>query len=239
MTDNQRINLMANLWPKACRAQGWNSGDRAKRMEVLSAAVGRPLASASQLNNTTDYDAVKRHLGFLADNLAATVETIKPEQGRARRLRATIREQLRCLNVYLTNDAERLLTSSPTKADKYLAEIIRDKFKHASRAQPLTLDDLTDESDIGTTRAGVTYPKPSQLEQVMMALARAIQAKRKAAGDTIHDMKLKAGVYCDCKACCRVRAVVVHVQHGTNPLPPGAVANPQPEEMPDPENEPF
>src|SRR4051812_2750334 len=62
MTTDQRTKLMAYWWPDAARAQGWDATDRVKRLEVFSAAVGRPLASASELNSTTDIDAVKAHL---------------------------------------------------------------------------------------------------------------------------------------------------------------------------------
>ncbi len=62
MTKGQRITLMADWWPKACAAQHWNTNDRELRLQILSQAVHRELSSASDLNNTTDIDAVKAHL---------------------------------------------------------------------------------------------------------------------------------------------------------------------------------
>ena len=189
MTTKQRIALMAQWWPEACRAQGWRVNDRALRLRVLSDAVGRPITSANQLNTKADVDSVIAHLGMLKDNVALTIETDHPEIGAARPLRFVIGEwQLKCLAVYMGHDG----------AQKYLAEIIRDKFRHASRVMPLTIEQLDAAPVIRRNKAGELYESPSQLDQVLMKLASAIQSRRKAAGDSTHDMKLKAGVECDC-----------------------------------------
>jgi hypothetical protein len=76
MTTDQRTKLMAYWWPDAARAQGWDKNDRAKRLEVLSQAIGRPLLSAADLNTTTDIDAVKAHLLALSQpaNINAQVD---------------------------------------------------------------------------------------------------------------------------------------------------------------------
>lgn len=202
MTDHQRITLMADWWPKACTAQGWNKSDRARRMAALSEAVGRTITSANQLNTTTDVDKVKAHLGMLADDLKSTIETDNEELGEGRRLRKVIRDQLKCLELYLQPDSA-LRTPHSALAEKYLAELIRDKFKHASRANPLTLEDL-DADVIQITRNGVRREIPSQLNQIVMTLQRNLQTKRKAADDTIHDMKTRAAVYCNCAQCRRL-----------------------------------
>lgn len=164
MTEAQRIHLMAELWPRACKAQGWRAGDRNLRLRVLGEAVGRPLASASDLNSTTDFDAVKAHLGMLCDNIAATVETDNPEIGRARRLRAVIRRQLADLRAYHDNP------------DALLAKLIQDKF-----GSGWSLDELTADPIIATNRAGEVTERASQLDQVMFTLARILSSKRKAA----------------------------------------------------------
>lgn len=107
MTPNQRITLMADWWPKACAAQGWNKNDRAKRLEVLSQAVGRPLLSANQLHKKEDIDHVKEHLMKLADNLAGVMNA--QDQTRIR-TRHTIRE----------------LADEP-----YIQELLNDRFRWA------------------------------------------------------------------------------------------------------------
>lgn len=189
MTDPQRIKLMSDWWPKACRAQGWQSGDRALRLRVLGEAVKRRIESATELDTREDIDAVKAHLGMLADHVAAAIETDHPEEGRARRLRVAIRGQLKCLGLYHPDPAG------------YLTEIIRDKFKRGSRAEPLTIDDLTASPRHFTDRAGKIREIPSALDQVVMTLGRAIQQKRKAADHSVHDMLTRSGLACHCKAC--------------------------------------
>lgn len=190
MTGPQRITLMADWWPKACRAQGWKSSDRALRLRVLSEAVKRPLASAGELNTREDIDAVKAHLGMLANNVDATIETDNPDIGRARRLRVKVKELGRCLAVYHPN------------APGYLAEIIKDKFNHGSRVEPLHLDDLSAEPKRFTDRkTGKLREIPSQLDQVVMKMSGAVQKYRSESGDSLHEMKIKAGVHCSCSIC--------------------------------------
>jgi hypothetical protein len=126
MTTPQRITLMADWWPKACAAQGWNKNDKPKRLEVLSQAVGRKLVSANDLNNRADIDAVKAHLKMLADNVAATIETDHPDIGRRRRLQYTIGELAQTLGGL-----------------PYLLAIARDQF-HLTPGLT-TLEDLTND----------------------------------------------------------------------------------------------
>lgn len=92
MTKKQRVHLMADLWPGACRAQGWDKNDRALRVRVLSDAAGRQLSSSSDLNGTDDFDRVKRHLLTLADNVRAASE--EDHEGEARRTMHHVRELL-------------------------------------------------------------------------------------------------------------------------------------------------
>jgi hypothetical protein len=80
------------LWWKACVAQQWDYEDRDLRLHALSEAVGRQITSASQLNRKGDFDAVKRHLGTLADNVRAAMDT--REAGEARRTMHLVRELL-------------------------------------------------------------------------------------------------------------------------------------------------
>lgn len=150
-------------------------------------AVKRPITSSKDLNKTDDFDKVKAFLGFASDDLDATTETDHPEIGRARRLRDQIADHVKCLALYRDD------------ADAFLAEIIKDKFRHGERVHPMTIEDLTDQPTI--RRDG--QPGSSQLDQVLMRLAGAIQPLRKAAGDTLHEMKLRAGVPCDCARCRR------------------------------------
>lgn len=161
MTASQRITLMADWWPKACRAQGWKAGDRTLRMRALSEAVHRKLVSANDLNSTTDIDAVKAHLAALADNLPPVVKHETPDEDEAVRWRWLVREEIRKLAELIDG------------AHDYAASIIRDKFQHgaphsvfgvpaSAGVRPLTIDDLS----------------LWQLKQLKFTLDRAVKAKK-------------------------------------------------------------
>jgi len=208
MTKNQRIALQADWWPAACREQGWKSGDRKLRLLVCSWAVSLPnptaldilqavksdehpvrmLQSTNDLNDRDDVDRVKAVLGMLSGNLARTGEVGRPEFGRARRLRNVIRAQIKCLALF------------QERPRAYVAEIINDKFNRARRVEHVTIRDLTADL-IVSTRGDKVHESPSQLDQLVMTLARIVNQRRKAADMTIHDMKLKAGVPCNCSLC--------------------------------------
>ena len=87
MTPGQRYSILidsartghVSRWTKVCRAQGWNRNDRDLRLRVISHAVGRWVKSMTELNNTSDIDAVYAHLGMLSDNVALTQETLPAE----------------------------------------------------------------------------------------------------------------------------------------------------------------
>jgi hypothetical protein len=174
MTKSQRITLMAEWWPAACAAQGWTD-TREKRLEVLSAAVGRSLQTANDLDSTGDIDRVKAHLARLADKLGPMLKHETPGEDRAVRLRFAIGEQLRCLGVY------------HPAPEAYLAVILRDKFGVSDLGS-------LDAAPVVDWRSGTRREGPSELDQVVMTLARAIQSKRKASGHTIKEMKQKASM---------------------------------------------
>ena len=205
---------MAYWWPAACRAQGWDKDDRDLRLRVLSDAVKRPLESASDLDNRGDIDDVKSHLQALTDNLAAAVETGDRTIGEARRLRHVIlAEKIPCLALYEENSAGYLQT--------IITGLVRwNKTDRPTR--PPTLDDL-DAKPTFKRRPPVYELRegPSQLAQALMTINARLHAKRKAAGHTIHDMKVAAKVPCTCTRCARAAAA--------SPVP--AAAEPPPVEI--------
>lgn len=197
MTNRQRIFLMAELWPAACEFQGWSPDDRELRMEVLGAAVQRPLLSASQISTTDDFDRVRRHLEALAGKL-------QQHDGRAARYREKFRRQLRCLALYVED------------ATGYAKAIIRDKFHRAgadpagfAEADARRLAEWLSADPIARfdRRAGKLVEGPSQLEQLVMTLDErlhnAATGLRVKAGHTLHDMLTAAGLQCPCKDCAR------------------------------------
>lgn len=235
MTTPQRITMMAEWWPAACRGQGWKASDRNLRLRVISVAVSfsmghfnnildclavinssEPLrteiTSASQLNQTDDVDRVKALLLFLAGNLKATQE-LDNHEGSARRTRHVIvQERLRCLALYPLTEPMGL-----AGAEKLLAKLLRDFVNKGRRFETVTLDDLSEDPQFYRRKGSTDWHEgPSQLQRVIMRLDALLntnnkktgkQGYRAAAGHSLHDMKTAAGLPCDCAGICRVKAM--------------------------------
>lgn len=116
MTKNQRIHLMRDLWPAACRAQGWAPNDRARRIALCGLALGRKLQSTNEINSTDEFDRVKAHLLMAADNIQGAQEVDHPEAGDARRWRFMLERMVKCLAVYVGD------------TEAYLKPILSDQF---------------------------------------------------------------------------------------------------------------
>lgn len=191
MTEGQRITLMAKLWPAACKTQGWNKSDRAKRMEVLAQILNRPLESANDIDSREDFTRVKRGLEVLADNVAAAMDD--GTENTARQIRHVIRTQLMpCIALYVPD------------ADAYVREIIKDKFNRGRRVDYKDLDDLT-----ARPRFIGDKETDSQLATLVYTLTARLNGKtglRNTAGDDLHTMRIKAGVGCSCRRCCKLAA---------------------------------
>ena len=123
MTSKQRMSILLVRWPAAARAQGWDKNDRLKRLQVCSQAIGRWVKSMNELDNSRDIDAVYAHLGMLAQNVQATIETDHPELGDARRQKFLV------------------LKFAQAMGWPYYNKIMRDKFGH-TRIDDLTLEQL-------------------------------------------------------------------------------------------------
>jgi hypothetical protein len=223
MTNNQRIALQADWWPAACRAQGWKASDRALRLRVCSWAVSlenptqlmlldainsdrtpvRALESTSDLDNKADVDRVKACLGMLADSVKLTGEVGQPQFGSARRKRDVIRSQIKCLALF------------EAQPKRYVATLIQDMFA-AKLGGDVTIKELTDVSPGKFPNGG---ERPSDLNRLLMRLSQIVNDKRnqnelqpaykQLQGTqplTIHEMKITAGVVCDCKYCTSLRA---------------------------------
>lgn len=218
MTNNQRIALQSKWWPAACRAQGWKPGDRDLRLRVCAWAVSlrnpsqlelleainsdrtplRYLASTSDLDNKEDVDAVKSCLGMLADDLKQTGDVGQPQFGSARRKRDLIRGHVKCLGMF------------EPMPKRFLAHLIQDMFA-AKLGADVTIRELSDQRDAGPNR-------PTDLQRLLMRLAQIVNDKRNSnvlvppythlQGTiplTIHEMKLSAGVDCDCSICRKLK----------------------------------
>jgi hypothetical protein len=168
MTKSQRIKLMAELWPNACAAQHWSKDDREKRLDVLSAAVDRPITSANDLNQTTDYDRVKAHLHALAHPADLDTQVAIANMPRTRLLHA-IHKLDSLFGVPRSADfqsavsqASSLPPSGHAPLSPYGTAILKDRFGTT------TLDNLTD-------------PQLIQLRNTLAARASARRAKERSA----------------------------------------------------------
>ena len=130
MTTRQRITILADWWPAACRVQHWKPSDRSLRLRIISEAIGRPIESMGELNNTDDIDQVKAYLKHLAEDITGTAEAGNPEPGERRRYLWLIRQHGRALSPKAPHDA-------------YTLSIARDRFHNT--AGLTTIEDLTTE----------------------------------------------------------------------------------------------
>ena len=237
MTDPQRITMMADWWPAACRAQEWKISDRALRMRVLSVAVSFPkghfrtildalaeinspeplrreLNSANDLDSRDDVDRVKALLLFLAGDLKAAQE-IDNNEGKARRSRfVVVNERLRCLALYPLEQPMGM-----AGAQGILAELLRDFFNKGRRHEVVTLEDISEEPRFYRKKGSSDLQEgPSQLQRLLMRLdgllhtnkkgkdgRPGVQGYRVKAGHSLHDMKIAAGLECNCALCCSWR----------------------------------
>lgn len=186
-------------WPKACEANGWTraAGLTAaqidtKRKEFL-ARCG--FTSLTLVDRVDGFTKVLKELQVLQGvNLAAAREADDPAINRGRvTLHKLGSEIIPCLELYVED------------VPAYITKIIQDKsrwWKLDRPARPMRLTDL-DTAPIPTVDRTTGEPKlmPSQLDQILYTLSSRLNDLRNQAGDSIHDMKLRARVPCACKTC--------------------------------------
>lgn len=189
MTKAQRYTLLidgknhVSLWTRACRANNWPRNDRDFRIQKLSEALKRQIASTSELNNTTDVDRVFTFLRAAADNLDAARELDNPEMGRARRLVFRVREVESCLAGYPARAP--MGVEGVRRLVRSLCADIANKGKSV-RVEIVDVEDLSAEP-IEFTRAGKLRKIPSHLDQLLITLNRMLSKhKAEAATNLFH-----------------------------------------------------
>jgi hypothetical protein len=196
MSKRQRIWFMADIWPATCKAQGWNKTDSAQRYDLFARVLGhiprhaRTLAAGRHISfndfDQPDFDAVKAECLALADNLRGAVETVRPDYGEERRLRHQIAQLQKCLALYIE------------RPDAYLRPILAAKFKGRTSIDHLSAVPILKDGG----------QRPSELARALMTLRTVVQQKRNAAGHSVHEMNLLAGIPCPCKQCSHRREEV-------------------------------
>lgn len=195
-------------WPKSCKAMGWTkeSGMSAAKIDLkrkeLLARCG--FSSLKQVDRVDGFTKVLNELLVMQGaSLQAGMEAEDQTINRARTLRHhIINELVPCLELYLAD------------VRGYMTSIMEDKnrwWKIDRPVRKMTLMDL-DAQPVWRTdkKIGELKEWPSQLEQMRYTLTARLNTLRGEAGDTIHDMKLKAGLPCVCAKCCD-RAVAAAV----------------------------
>lgn len=226
MNKQQRIYMMAEIWPEACEFQGWDRNDKEKRYEVFARVLGHKPRHADTLArgehisfndfDQDDFGDVKKELL----QLAGKVPTHDPKK---QNLLWVIRNRLRpCLAVY------------HPYPDAYMRTVL--KMRHKIFKGVETVDDL---SAVEVRRPSKKNPgrmiTDSPLKQFLFTLSRCVDELRQKAGDSVHEMNQRAQVPCrdDCRICHPVGAVLVtDAAASDNDLPSDVEVGETSEEVP-------
>lgn len=184
ISKEQRIYLMADLWPSACKQQGWQRNDDARRYALFAEVLGhfpdhaRTLADGGHIScndfkktrDRDDFGAVKARMLILA---AADLRDEDPVK--RTRLWIVNDRLIPCYRLYRPGAA--------------LAMILKERFKRIDGINGL--EDLT----------------LKQLEHLIFTLEARINSLRSDAGHSKHEMCQAANVDCwnpgpgSCKEC--------------------------------------
>ena len=218
ITESQRITIM-QLWGRVCKDRKWKTSDKTFRLAKFSELLGRKLESTNGVERIKECTKLMNELKcLLGISIQAGKEATDPSLNAARVLRNQIlTEIIPCLELYR---GEKLTAD--------LAGIMEDKNRWWKLDRPvrgMTLMDLDARPIFRTDRAtGEKKFCGSQLSQMQWTLARWMNDLRNEAGDTIHQMKMKAGVPCTCAECQGRR---VALSAGDPELEPLAGADPE------------
>lgn len=169
-TQKQKIHLNAELWPAACKQQGWEARDRAKLYEIYARKLGHlephktTLARGGRISacdfvsgsDRDDFGEVKKELLLLAG-----ADLLESDPVRQRRLWIIEQRLMPCYRLY--------------KADG-LETILRERFGRIRNVN--TIHDLSNDN----------------LEKLIFTLEARINTARNEAGDSHHEMCHNAGV---------------------------------------------
>jgi len=210
-------------WAATCKARNWTreAGLTASQIDAhrkdLLAACG--FNSLTQVDRTDGFTKVLHEtIALRGDSLKSAMETVDAALNQARVLRNQIlTEIIPCLELYRREELA-----------EDLAKIMEDKNRWWKLDRPsrgMTLMDLDARPIFRTDRAtgGQKY-MGSQLSQMQWTLSRWLNDLRNEAGDTIHDMRTRAGVPCTCAIC---RGTRVAASGGDPELESKAGADPE------------
>jgi hypothetical protein len=165
-------------WGKACEFQGWDklpAKDRDLKRKATHADVfGFPI-SAKDIDHRDGFTKIISRFRMLAGDLKGAIEDGEPHHNERRIMLDEIAELMRCVALY-KDDAE-----------SYVSAILLDRFKTV---------------DVESLSA-VDRGRIPSLKQCLWKLRTTVNALRKEAEHSVHDMKCLAKLRCDCAACKR------------------------------------
>ncbi|HEV2692266.1 MAG TPA: hypothetical protein VG347_05165 [Verrucomicrobiae bacterium] len=216
-------------WAATCRINNWTREAGLTAVQIdghrkeLLARCG--FQSLKDVDRVAGFTKVLAELGVAqGTNLQAAREADDGSINDGRVIRNQIlTEIVPCLELYIED------------VRAYITSIIEDKsrwWKLDRPAREMSIMDL-DTRPIFVTDASTGDQKewPSQLDQIRMTLTARLNTARNDAGDSIHDMKIRAGVKCFCATHCRKKAKVT--------LPPAVLAALAQAEQEETEPNPF
>lgn len=196
----KQLSSFWQLWSQACRAMRWTAaaGMTAEEIDTKRKVflLGCGFDSLKDVDQLDGFTKVKNELIVLmGTSLKAGQEACDPTLNQARVLRNQIlTEIIPCLEVYR---GEKLRDD--------LTKVMEDKnrwWKIDRPVREMTLMDLDAKPIFRKDRAsGELRDFGSQLHQMQWTLSRWLNTLRNAAGDSIHEMRMKASVPCTCAIC--------------------------------------
>lgn len=192
-----QVQLFWREWAATCRVMNWTrdagltAGEIDTHRKSFLSRCG--FSSLTEVDRVAGFTVVLNELKVIqGTSLRAAQETVDPSLNAARVLRHNILTELvPCLELYVTD------------VRAYLVGIIeaRSRYRKTDRpARDLNLMDLT----------------AVQLKHLQFTIAARLNVKRKESGETIHAMKIRAGVPCGCAKCQRpvLAATFIAPLHG-------------------------
>lgn len=213
-----QIQSVQRTWRHVCKERGWQADDRAFRLEKFSEILGRQVDSLTTVERIAECTKLMTGLKcLLGVSVKAGIEAGDTSINDGRVLRfQIINDLVPCLELYLED------------VRGYITSIMEDKnrwWKIDRPARDITLNDLEARPVFRfSKRAGKMIEFPSQLQQMQYTLTARLNALRNAAGDSIHEMRLKAKLPCGCAKCARQNVSLAPV--------PAAALEIEPERVP-------
>jgi len=201
ITKAQRWKIL-ELWTKVCKDRGWKTSDRGLRLATIGGFLGRELTTLDDVDRLAECTKVFAELeALLGVSLRAGLEAADPGRNRKRNFKWLIaNEVLPALAIYPLE-----APMGDVGAFAFLQRVMEGKSRYRQTDRPEREARLEDFND-------------ATVEQIYWTLWARLNAKRKAAGHSGHDMCVLAGIKCKCAACRRAQ----------NPTPAGPVLPPLP-----------